>query len=135
MDSTTLQHIISQLKAVGWVHKSLGAKRTNGKISPIQGFEAFIRRTKIDDFLKKSSFKESKKQPIIEEKRMGSKSPMGAQKVGLTPFEKSFDTLPLLAKQKAPRWSYFLTAFSAMSSRARLISVSSFESSSHSSAI
>lgn len=101
MDDKTLQHIIQELNSSGWKNQPIGYYRSSGKKKQIKGFELFIRETKIDDFLKKSSNHKSGKPHKTEVSRLGSGSPMGIPVPGLTPVSgKCLDcetSLPSLA--------------------------------------
>lgn len=83
----------------GWEQMSLGKYKSGSWIKELQGFDFYIRKTNLDDILKKSS-KEVSPIPLkpakIKVLEMGSDSPMGNPKVDLTP---NVDTDLLLLPQ------------------------------------
>lgn len=96
MTADKIQQITDSLNKAGWVNQPVGYYRSNGQVKQISGFEVFIRSTKIDDFLKKSSAANSKNPHKMEILRKGSRPPMGNPVPSLTPLGQ-VSALPALA--------------------------------------
>ncbi len=90
-----IEKIKKEVSAEGWKNIPVGYYRSSGQIKPITGFELFIRNRDFDDFLKKSSLSNSPSARKIRSSGMGSASPMGIPKAGLTPSQSN--SLPTLA--------------------------------------
>ena len=74
------------LKKNRWIKTSMGSYKSGSRIKEIQGFRLYVRKTALDDFLKKSSlegFQNPYKQRL---NRTGSNAPMGSPKENLTPI-------------------------------------------------
>lgn len=95
MNKTKQQKIISSLTKAGWKNPIIGYHRSNGKIKEILAQKVFVRETKNDDFLKKSSFAKSAKPHNSKASGAGSTSPLGVPKASLTP--PGVTSLPALA--------------------------------------
>lgn len=74
------------LKKNRWIKTSMGSYKSGSRIKEIQGFRLYVRKTALDDFLKKSSlegFQNPHKQRL---NGTGSNAPMGSPKENLTPI-------------------------------------------------
>ena len=73
------------LKKNRWIKTPMGSYKSGSKIKEIQGFRLYVRKTALDDYLKKSSlegFQNPHKQRL---NGAGSNAPMGSPKENLTP--------------------------------------------------
>lgn len=95
MDIAKQQKIIAELTKAGWKNPAVGYYRSSNQIKQITGFEVFVRETKIDDFLKKSSLAKPANPHKTGLLGTGSSSPMGVPKAKLTPTGAT--SLPALA--------------------------------------
>ena len=87
MDAVKVQQIITELTNAGWTNQPVGYYKSGNQIKQITGFELVIRKTKIDDFLKKSSLGNSGNPSKIKGLGAGSTSPMGVPNASLTPSQ------------------------------------------------
>ena len=95
MDVKKVQDIINKLTNTGWKNQPIGHYKSGSQIKQITGFEVFIRDTKFDDFLKKSSLSNSANPHKIRGSGAGSTTPMGVPVSSLTPGQTV--SLPALA--------------------------------------
>ena len=95
MDAVKVQQIITELTNAGWTNQPVGYYKSGNQIKQITGFELVIRKTKIDDFLKKSSLGNSTNPSKIKGLGVGSTSPLGVPVSSLTPGQTV--SLPALA--------------------------------------